>query len=232
MKVNSQFSLNMKNPYFSPLVELFEENRNEELIPQMTKYMKNRFSYYGIQSPLRRELQKQFIAENGKLTPKIANLEIPYLWNNCNRELNYSIIDMLKHKQFWQDVNSIKLAEWLIVNQSWWDTVDTIATHFVSQYFKNFPEMIEEYNSKWILSENMWLNRAAIIFQLKYKDKTNFELLKSNIRHHSHQKEFFIKKAIGWALREYSKTNPSEVLKFINENEIQNLSISEASKYL
>ncbi len=222
----------MKPSYFSPLLELLEANKNEEQIPQMTAYMKNRFSYYGLKAPHRKELQKQFIAENGKLDPKNASVEIKKVWNQCNREVNYVILDILRHKRYWEDEDSIELAEWLIVNQSWWDTVDALAVNSVGQYLKLHPEKIEYYNAKWISSDNIWLNRTAILFQLKYKENTNFELLKSNIRHHSHQKEFFIKKAIGWALREYSKRSPSAVIKFMEENELQNLSISEASKYL
>ncbi len=222
----------MKANYFAPLIELFEANRNEDLIPQMTAYMKNQFSYYGLKAPQRKELQKQFISENGKLDPSNASKEIREVWNTCNREVNYTVIDILRHKRYWVDLNSIDLVEWLIVNQSWWDTVDALAVNSVGQYMKLHPEQIDYYNAKWISSENMWLNRTAILFQLKYKKETNFELLKSNIRLHSHQKEFFIKKAIGWSLREYSKINPSSVIKFLNENELQNLSIREASKYL
>lgn len=222
----------MEHSYFKPLINLFEANRNEELISQMTAYMKNHFSYYGIKSPLRKELQKQFITLHGNLEPNEATVEVKKVWNNCNREINYVIQDILRHKKYWQDENSIELAEWMIINKSWWDTVDAIAVNCVGQYLKFHPEKIEYYNSKWITSDNMWLNRTAILFQLKYKKETNFELLKNNIRHHSHQREFFIKKAIGWSLREYSKVNPSAVIKFINENELQNLSIREASKYL
>lgn len=222
----------MKTSYFSPLLELFDANRNEDQIPQMTAYMKNRFSYYGIKAPQRKELQKQFNAENGKLDPKLVSSEIKKVWNICNREINYVIQDILRHKKYWEDEKSIELAEWLIVNRSWWDTVDALAVNCAGQYLKLHPEKIEYYNSKWITSDNIWLNRTAILFQLKYKEDFNFELLKSNIRHLSQQKEFFIKKAIGWSLREYSKINPSAVIKFIDENELQNLSIREASKYL
>ncbi|MFA7327279.1 MAG: DNA alkylation repair protein [Candidatus Kapaibacterium sp.] len=222
----------MKTNYFSPLLDLFEKNMNEELIPQMTAYMKNKFSYYGLKAPQRKELQKKFISENGKLDPAVAFTEIKKVWNTCNREVNYSIIDILRHKRYWEDPNSIELAEWLVVNKSWWDTVDSLAVNSVGLYMKLHPEQIDYYNAKWISSENIWLNRTAILFQLKYKKDTNLELLKSNIRHHSHQKEFFIKKAIGWSLREYSKINPSDVIKFLDENELQNLSIREASKYL
>lgn len=222
----------MKNNYFSPLIQLFEENKNEVLIPQMTAYMKNRFSYYGLKSPERRELQKQFISQYGKLDPQIAANEIKAIWNSCNREVNYVILDILRNKRYWEDEKSIELAEWLITNQSWWDTVDILAINCVREYMTLHPHNIEYYNAKWISSDNIWLIRTAILFQLKFKDRMNFEMLKDNIRQHSHQSEFFIKKAIGWALREYSKTHPSEVIKFMNENELQNLSIREASKYL
>lgn len=222
----------MKSNYFYPLIQLFEENRNEELIPQMTAYMKNRFSYYGIKSHQRKELQKQFISENGKLDPIEAAREIKEIWNDCNREVNYAILEIIRHKRFWEDENSIELAEWLITNKSWWDTVDTLAVNCIREYLTIHPDKIEYYNAKWISSDNIWLIRTALLFQLKFKNKMNFEMLKNNIRLHSHQKEFFIKKAIGWALREHSKTHPSEVVKFMNENKLQKLSFREASKYL
>ncbi len=222
----------MNTNYFSPLLDLFEANKNDDNALKMAAYMKNKFSFYGIKSPLRKELQKQFLSDNGKLPPHTASKDIKQVWNDCNREVNYVIQDILRHKRYWDSDESIELVEWLIVNKSWWDTVDALAVNCAGQYLRIHPEKIEYYNAKWISSDNIWLVRTAILFQLKYKEKTNFELLKSNIRLHSHQKEFFIKKAIGWALREYSKTNPSAVIKFLNENELQNLSIREASKYL
>jgi 3-methyladenine DNA glycosylase AlkD len=222
----------MNRSYFAPLVELFEVNCDDTIAPQMSRYMKNRFSFYGVKSPERKELQRQFIYKNGKLAISDAEKEVLGIWNNCKREVNYAIVDILKHKSYWQQEQSIDLAEWLIVHQSWWDTVDAIATHCVGHYMKQHPEKMEEYSAKWVLSDNMWLNRTAIIFQLKYKKETNFELLKQNIRHHSGNEEFFIRKAIGWALREYSKVAPKAVAEFITEVQLQNLSIREATKYL
>ena len=218
--------------YFSPLIQTLEKNSNPENAVQMSSYMKDQFKFYGIKSPLRKELQKQFIKEYGKPEIELIPKEVKSIWNNCNRELNYIIIDLLRPKRYWIDEHSIDIAEWMISNKSWWDTVDIIATNLVGEYFQLHPKKIEYYNAKWINSNNIWLIRTAIIFQLKYKESTNFELLKQNIRQHCHSKDFFIKKAIGWALREYSKHSPSEVIDFIESNELQPLSLREATKYL
>ncbi|MFN3196333.1 MAG: DNA alkylation repair protein [Chlorobiota bacterium] len=218
--------------YFSPLIEILERSSNSENAEQMTAYMKHQFLFYGIKSPLRKEIQKQFIKEYGKPDIELISKEVKSVWNNCNRELNYIIIDLLRPRKYWKNDESIKLAEWMILNKSWWDTVDIIATNLVGEYLNQYPDRIEYYNSKWINSENLWLIRTAIIFQLKYKKNTDFELLKQNIRQYSHSKEFFIKKAIGWSLREYSKVNPIQVLSFIDSIELQPLSYKEAIKYL
>ena len=218
--------------YFSPLIKLLEQNKNENNAIQMSAYMKDKFTFYGIKSPLRKEIQRQFTKEYGKPDIDLISDDILAVQNSCNRELNYIIIDLLRPKKCWENNKSIELAEWMIINKSWWDTVDIIATNLVGEYFIQHPEKIEYYNAKWIHSDNMWLIRTAIIFQLKYKDKTNFELLKQNIRQHSHSKEFFIKKAIGWALREHSKYSPSEVINFIESIKLQPPSYKEATKYL
>jgi len=93
-----------------------------------------------------------------------------------------------------------------------------------------FPDLIPEWNNRWISSENMWLRRTAILFQLKYKEKTDKDLLYSNIIECSGEKEFFIRKAIGWSLRELSKTYPEEVRRFVDKNKISGLSRREALK--
>ncbi|MEN2766316.1 DNA alkylation repair protein [Ornithinibacillus sp. 16A2E] len=94
------------------------------------------------------------------------------------------------------------------------------------------PEVIQEKIEKWSTDSNMWLRRTSILFQLKYKKYTNEQLLYTYIRRNANSREFFIQKAIGWALREYSKTNPESVKNFIAENELAKLSVREGSKYL
>lgn len=117
--------------------------------------------------------------------------------------------------------------EWLISTKSWWDTVDAIAPKPVGKIAASYPEVIEETLDGWAVHENMWLRRAAILFQLKYKEKTDDALLYRYILKNADSKEFFIQKAIGWALREYSKTNPASVKEFIENHKLAPLSVRE-----
>ena len=110
--------------------------------------------------------------------------------------------------------------------------MDGIASWLVGEHFKRFPKLIKPYTEKWMKSGNMWLQRTVILFQLGYKDKTDVKLLFKNIKKCMDSKEFFIRKAIGWALREYSKTNAQAVINFVENNELAPLSKREALKWL
>ena len=125
-----------------------------------------------------------------------------------------------------------ELIEKLIVTNSWWDSVDTISKFILGQYLKEFPEETTKVVRRFSNSKNMWLNRSILLFQLGYKDKTNAEILFSECKKHSHSKAFFIQKAIGWALREYGKTNPELVKTFVNSTDLKPLSKKEALKNL
>ena len=122
--------------------------------------------------------------------------------------------------------------EQLITKKSWWDTVDMLAQKQVGWIAKNHPEVIEETIEKWSVSDHLWLRRSAILFQLKYKENTNEELLYRYIIINAESEDFFIQKAIGWALREYSKTNPQSVRDFIANHQLAKLSVREGSKYI
>jgi 3-methyladenine DNA glycosylase AlkD len=124
----------------------------------------------------------------------------------------------------------LNLYEELITQKSWWDTVDALAAWQVGDYFKKYPDQIIPYTNKWMDSGNMWLQRTCLIFQLKYKEETDFELLKSLIIPLSDSKEFFIQKAIGWALREYSKLFPQRVMDFASNQPMAKLSYREATE--
>ncbi|MBC8313112.1 MAG: DNA alkylation repair protein [Candidatus Cloacimonetes bacterium] len=218
--------------YLEPLFELFEANANPENAVQMAKYMKNKFAFLGIKKPLRSELMKQFYNKNGY--PKISELKeiCRTLWTQPYREYQYAADGML-HK-FRRDVDKsfIALYEYLIVTKSWWDTVDALATQNVGVLFQRFPEMSEKYSPKWIDSQNIWLKRTALLFQLDYKEKTDVELLFKYIKKCAAHKDFFIRKAIGWVLREYSKTDAQIVIEFVKNNELSPLSKREALKWL
>ncbi|MCK5077528.1 MAG: DNA alkylation repair protein, partial [Calditrichia bacterium] len=116
--------------------------------------------------------------------------------------------------------------------KSWWDTVDFIATNLVGPLFEKYSELIIPYTKKWMDSGNIWLQRTSILFQLKYKEKTDFKLIIGFIQQCSSSNEFFIQKAIGWILREYSKTDASTVIEFVKNNKLAPLSEREALKWL
>ena len=121
--------------------------------------------------------------------------------------------------------------EGLVITKSWWDSVDEISK-IVGHITMKYPEVKEDTISKWIKSDNIWLVRISIIYQLKYKDNTDTEFLSKAILYNSKTDEFFINKGIGWALREYSKTNKKWVRDFIKNNQLSKLSIREGSKYI
>lgn len=197
---------------------------------QMKKYMKDKFEFYGIPAPHLHAVALPFLQKNN--LPK-AN-EVPELvfefWKTPQRELQYFAIELLKKYLKQIPIEWIELLEGLIIQKSWWDTVDALAAWQVGYYFSKYPEKIQPYTNKWMSSENIWLQRTCLIFQLKYKEKTDFELLKSLIIQLTDSKEFFIQKAIGWALREYSKLFPKKVMDFASNQPMPKLSYREATR--
>jgi 3-methyladenine DNA glycosylase AlkD len=118
----------------------------------------------------------------------------------------------------------------MLLNKSWWDTVDHACTELISPYFKLFPEEINKITGKWNKSKNFWLQRSSIMFQKKYRKDTDTVLLAKYILAHAKSKEFFVQKAIGWALREYSYVDPKWVSDFVRKNKLAPLSEREALK--
>lgn len=214
------------------LVRLFEANRNEANADPMEKYMKNHFSYLGIKKPQRSRLEKQFFQETGLLKEPFNQEFIRELWEKDEREYQYTALVYLEKSLNKLEKTDLPFMEELIRTKSWWDTVDAIAPKPVGKIAEKFPEVVAETIDGWAIHEFLWLRRAALLFQLKYKGNTNEELLYQYIRLNADSKEFFIQKAIGWALREYSKTNPASVKKFIEATKLAPLSVREGSKYL
>ena len=208
----------------------FTRNSNPIYAAKMKKYMRDKFEYLGISSPLRKELTKDLL-NRSNLPPLLEVREISTeLWNKPEREYQYFAQEFLNKYSKQYDAQFIDHFEHLITTKSWWDTVDHISSNLVGSHLQRFPALMIPTSRKWCLSDNMWLQRASIIFQLKYKFKTNENVLFEYIKHHSDSSEFFIRKAIGWALREYSKTHPQEVIEFVNTNQLSGLSKREALK--
>ncbi len=204
---------------------------NPEQAEKMEKYMRNQFPFLGIKTPERRKATQTLIKSEG--FPDLQSLkELVYnLWELPEREYQNVALDLLDRIKTYP-VDYLDLIETLIITKSWWDTVDGLAVHSAGTYFKQHPDKLIPITERWIKSDNMWLNRSALLFQLSYKSETDFELLKRYIRLHAESKEFFLQKAIGWALREYSKTSPEAVQRFIQDTELPPLSKREGSKVI
>ena len=220
------------HPYIVPLKELFEKNADATQAAPMKKYMRDQFEYLGIKTPQSAMLQKQFYAEHG--LPDVTDLDaiLRDLWLLPQREFQYVGLGLLAKLEKKLPANFIKTIEYLIVTKPWWDTVDAIASHTVGTHFRSFPEVREKYLTKWRASNNLWLRRTAILFQLNYKKETDFELLADIIRENLDSKEFFINKAIGWALRQYARVDSNAVRQFVDSIPLHPLSRREAMKHI
>ncbi len=215
------------------LVELLSQHADPEKAGHMEAYMKNQFSFFGIKSPERKQLFRQHWNLQPKPTYTQMQQIVKELWKQPQRELQYCAIATFYKFSKKLESSTINLIEWLITHKSWWDTVDSLH-EITGLYFRNFPEKKLPTTAKWMDSGNFWLQRMCIIFQLKYKNETDHEMLENYIVRLAGEHEFFIRKAIGWALREYSYTNPEWVRDFISKNEpkLSGLSIREGLKAL
>ncbi|WP_449540238.1 DNA alkylation repair protein [Ferdinandcohnia sp. Marseille-Q9671] len=214
------------------LTALFEENRYIENAGPMQKYMKNHFPFLGIKTPVRRKLMRDFYAETGIVKQEFQQELVEQLWRKEEREYQYAALDYLVRSLKKLTSSHLPFIEELITTKSWWDTVDVLSPHIVGKIGRETPQVITETINEWAYSNHLWLIRSSILFQLKYKEETNETILYHYITANASSKEFFIQKAIGWALREYSKTSPDSVRAFIQENTLPKLSIREGSKYI
>ena len=209
-----------------------KEHADASKAVNMENYLKNQFACLGIKTPMRNEIQKEWFKK--VKTTDINHWDIVYnLWELDHREYLYIGIDLLKKTPAKLiQIEDDKLLEEILTTKSWWDSVDLIASNYVGKYFLKFPDQIDSVIGRWRKSDNMWLNRTCLIFQLKYKDKLDFELLTSLIEEFKWNQEFFIQKAIGWSLRQHSKLDPEAVKTYLETSELKGLALREASKYL
>jgi 3-methyladenine DNA glycosylase AlkD len=218
--------------YVASIKTLFEQNANPAQAGPMKKYMRDQFEYLGIKTPQNAALQKEFFKEHG--FPELSELDtvLRELWSLPQREFQYVAVGLLSRFDKKISAHFIKTIEYMLVTKSWWDTVDSVAGGSVGVHFQRFPEVRQKYLAKWRASENFWLRRSAILFQLNYKKETNFELLKEIIQENLGSNEFFINKAIGWSLRQYARIDPKAVRGFVKSTPLHPLSRREAMKHL
>ena len=215
----------------SDLINDFEKNSNELLAESMEKYMQDKFRFLGIRGGTRTEIYKKYFPDARK-TKTIDWDFVESCWNKEEREFQYVVVYYLKAMQKFLKREDISRLKYLIVIKSWWDTVDLLAKVVGSLVIR-----IEGYDQimlEWSKDSNIWLKRVAILYQLSLKEKVDKQVLERILVNNLGDSEFFINKAIGWALRDYSKFNSEWVREFIekNKNGIANLSLREASKYI
>ena len=218
--------------YVKPLEISFEQHADAVIAGPMKKYMKDRYDYFGIKSPLRKEIYREHKLKYGLIPPTETDVIIKWCWQQPQREYQYFAMEFLGKAVKNADEDIIKLYVYMIANKSWWDTVDYIAANLVGAYLRRFPERTMELTTHWMASNDMWLQRTCLLFQLKYKSATDTGLMHNFIDQLAVSKEFFLRKAIGWVLREYSKTDTEFVIDYVKKHPMSGLSQREALKWL
>ena len=216
------------HPFVQNLRKALELRVTPKNAAQQKAYMRNQFEFFGLKAPEQAELRREFLKTHGLAPTDELRTIIRELWQQPEREFQYFGMMILEKYIKKVDADFISLLEVMITTKSWWDTVDMIAARLVGVHFKIFPGQIPVYTEKWMASGNFWLQRTALLFQLKYKKDTDTGLLFNLVERLADEDEFFIRKAIGWALREYSKTDPEAVISFVESHELKPLSRKEA----
>lgn len=215
--------------YRQQLEALFRQQADPELAGPMAAYLRGQFPFLGIRTPERRALLAEFVADNGLPSEDQLAPLVRELWEIGEREFCYAAFDLMKRaRKLWAESLGETL-EWCVVNRSWWDTVDALP---VGDFFQRFPNEKRKRLPRWRKAGNIWLRRSAILFQLTYKEKTDFSLLGEIISENIGSGEFFIDKAIGWALRQHARTDPDAVRSFVARTQLSPLSRREALKHL
>jgi len=216
--------------WYQGIFEQLEKIGDNEQGAKMSAYMQNRFPFLGVPKPTLKLHIKPYLQKSQKIE---FDWEFVLLsWEKSYREAQYIAVEyVLLHENQLLDTDLNKIQK-LITEKSWWETVDSLDS-VVGTIVMKYPYLKEKIR-QWSLSENIWLRRTSIDFQQKYKEKTDNVLLEEIICNNLGINEFFINKAIGWSLRDYSKVNPEWVYNFLAryKDDLSNLSVKEASKYL
>ena len=217
--------------YLRHVKNLFQEHGDSQRAQGQMKYMRNQFEFYGLKAPQWMALARDIFREYGFLEGSELRSFVRLGFEDEYREIQYFTTEVVQRVLRRQPAEFISVLEWMITTRSWWDTVDWLA-QLAGKHFRRFSELMVPVTGRWIEDENLWLQRSAILFQLKYKTDTDTRLLFDYILRRAASREFFIEKAAGWALREYSKTDPAAVIRFIEEHELPALTRREGLKWL
>jgi len=199
---------------------------------QMSAYMRDQFEFLGIKTPKRRQICREAFKKAAR-TKQIIWEFVDLCLQKPQREYQYIACDYLVRMKKYTTLADISTLRTLVETKAWWDTIDTLVKVFTELYLR-YPLEMSGIMLSWSQDENIWVRRIALEFQLLLKERTDTVLLAQIIENNLGSKEFFINKAIGWALRDHSKTDSDWVARFIHthRNTLAALSIREGSKYL
>ena len=187
--------------------------------PQMQAYMKSAMPYYGVSSPVQRRIWREVFAAHPMGSREKLHAAALDLWRSARyREERYAAIALTDLRRYdkWQDISAMPMYEEMIVHGAWWDYVDALATHHVGNVLRTEPRRMKPLMRRWARDAgSMWKRRAAILAQIRFKAETDVALLYDCIEPNLTHKDFFIRKSIGWALRQYAWTDPREVRRYV-----------------
>lgn len=214
------------------LEQLFVQHANAERAVGQARYMKNHFIFMGLSTETRRTLQKQWFSMLPNLNEQTLKVLVRMVWNKKEREFHYTALELANRYQKLLTADFFEDIEYMTRTKSWWDTVDFLAKELLGGLLVK-DTALQKNMDDWIVDPAMWIRRSAILYQLNYKAATNTIKLFEYCAITMHEKDFFIRKAIGWALRHYARTNPTAVRNFVEKNHVSlsGLSKREALKY-
>jgi len=203
--------------------------------PAMQAYMKSSMAYHGVPTPLLRKVCKEIFVDVQFESAADWQRQVLDLWRNARfREERYAALNLAGHKQarLFQTPAAMKMYEEIIVTGAWWDYVDDVAAHRIGPILQSHPTAMRRKMLAWSRSNNLWKRRSSIICQLGFKQATDLELLYACIEPSLGSREFFLQKAIGWALRQHAWTDAAEVKRYVrlNSKRLSTLSRREALK--
>jgi 3-methyladenine DNA glycosylase AlkD len=215
------------------LREAMAAEADPERAQQMAAYMKGHFAFLGVGQPARKRAQRAWVGSTRGWDADALIGAARACWEQPEREFQYVACDLLRARVRWLRASDLPALRVLVVHKAWWDTVDALAANVVGPMVRAHPELVADMDA-WIVHDDLWLNRAALLHQLKAKDATDPERLFRYATLHVGDARFFLRKGIGWALREHAKRDPDAVRAWVaaHDGVVSGLTRREALKHL
>jgi len=200
----------------------FKRVADPERAPAMQQYMKSSMPYHGVPATLLRQVCRQTFADLEFDDAQSWQESVLHIFRNARfREEWYAAIELCEWKKAktFQTLDALSMYEEMIVTAAWWDVVDALASHRVGALLRSYPAPMRKRMLEWSRSTDIWKRRTSIICQLGFKKDTDLSLLYACIEPSLDSREFFLRKAIGWALRQYAWVDPQEIRKYVRSHE-------------